>query len=139
MTIQLSVLIWTIICFLLLMLILHNLLFKPVLQMIDKRKERIQNAASKKDAYEKQIREQEAMLQEKKAAFLAMQQKQMKEEIEMIRQDSKNRLETARVERLRKVDDYRIRVNEEQSELLALLGEHSMDLAVSFADSLIKE
>ena len=48
MTIQPSVMVWTVICFLILMAILKNLLFTPVLKMIDSRREKIQAAAKKK-------------------------------------------------------------------------------------------
>ena len=47
MNIQPSVIIWTVICFLLLMVILKNLLFKPVLTILDKRKEKIASAEQK--------------------------------------------------------------------------------------------
>ena len=53
MNIQLSVVLWTIICFVLLMLILHNLLFKPVLKVLDARREKIENVAAKKAEWEK--------------------------------------------------------------------------------------
>ena len=47
MNIQPSVIVWTVICFLLLMIILKNLLFTPVLKMLDSRKEKVE-AADKK-------------------------------------------------------------------------------------------
>ena len=47
MSIQLSVILWTIICFVLLMLILRNLLFKPLLDCMDKRNRRITDAKEK--------------------------------------------------------------------------------------------
>ena len=53
MTIQLSVTVWTVICFCLLMLILHNLLFKPVLKVMDDRRERIEKARLKKEEQKK--------------------------------------------------------------------------------------
>ena len=69
MTIQLSVSIWTIICFLLLMLILRNLLFQPILEVMDARKMRIEKAAQKKAENEKRKNEYEAMLVEKEKVF----------------------------------------------------------------------
>lgn len=51
MTIQPSILIWTIICFCLLMLILNKLLFKPMLSVMDARQEKIAKAREKKDSY----------------------------------------------------------------------------------------
>jgi large subunit ribosomal protein L22 len=53
MTIQISITVWTVICFILLMLILHNWLFKPVLQMMDRRRERIEKAAARKENADK--------------------------------------------------------------------------------------
>ena len=47
MNIQPSVIVWTVICFLLLMIILKNLLFTPVLKMLDSRKAKVE-AADKK-------------------------------------------------------------------------------------------
>ena len=44
MNIQPSVIVWTVICFLLLMVILKNLLFTPVLKMIDSRREKVEGA-----------------------------------------------------------------------------------------------
>ena len=79
MTIQLSVSIWTIICFLLLMLILRNLLFQPILEVMDARKMRIEKAAQKKAENEKRKNESEAMLVEKEKVFYEEQKQQIKE------------------------------------------------------------
>ncbi len=56
--IQISVILWTVICFLLLMLILKNLLFKPLLACMDRRKQRIADAENKQRSDRE--REQEA-------------------------------------------------------------------------------
>ncbi len=62
MTVQLPVLLWTVICFGALVLILNNLLFKPMLAFMDKRGERIRAAAEKKAAAERASSEaQEAL------------------------------------------------------------------------------
>ena len=70
MTIQLPVLLWTVICFVLLMLILSRLLFRPLLTFMDRREEKIRSAsrkleemeAARQDAEEKlaRFREEEA-------------------------------------------------------------------------------
>ena len=49
-TIQPSVFIWTLICFCLLMLILHRLLFRPMLSFMDARRARIDRAAARQEA-----------------------------------------------------------------------------------------
>ncbi len=139
MTIQLSVSIWTIICFILMMLILHHLLFQPVLQVIDARKERIQNAAAKKAEDEKLAEEYASMLLQKKAVLQNVQQKQIKDEIEAIRADSKKAVEGAKEERLQEVEQYRAKAEAERTEILETLSVHTSQLAAAFANSLIKE
>ena len=138
MTIHLSVSIWTIICFLLLMLILRNLLFQPILEVMDARKMRIEKAAQKKAENEKRKNEYEAMLVEKEKVFYEEQKKQIKEEIEVIRLNTKKELKEAKEERLRLVDAYRVKAKEEQEEILHFLNVHSGELAEVFANSIIK-
>ena len=50
MTIQLPILIWTVICFCVLMLILNRLLFRPLLSFMDARQAKIDRAHAKRDA-----------------------------------------------------------------------------------------
>ena len=138
MTIQLSVSIWTIICFVLLMVILHNLLFKPVLEVMDARKARIEKAAQKKVENERLENEYAAMLVKQEKAFYEEQKKQIKKEVEEIRLNTKKELKEAKEERLRMVDAYRVQAKEEQEEILRFLNVHSGELAEAFANSIIK-
>ena len=62
MTIQLPVLLWTVICFVLLMLILSRLLFRPLLDFMDKREEKIRSAALKLEEIEAARQEAEEKL-----------------------------------------------------------------------------
>lgn len=139
MTIQLSVVIWTIINFILLMLILHFLLYRPVLKVMDERKKRIASAKEKKEAIDKLESEYESMLVEEEKAFLEAQQKEIEEEIETIRLETKKAVEEAREERLQLVDDYREQTKIQQEEILKFLHSKSGELAALFADSIIKE
>lgn len=138
MTIQVSVLVWTVICFLLLVAILHSLLFRPVLQMLDKRREHIRAAAARKAEYERMADEYAAMLDKSRAERLDRQQKELKAELERLRADSRALLETANETRLRKVDEYSVRAEADCARLLTLLSEQADELAVSFAESLTK-
>lgn len=138
MTIQISVLIWTIICFLLLVLILNRLLLKPVLQVMDARKERIQKAAQRKKEQERIAHEYEVMLQEKKAEYAAQQREQLRDEMEAVHAESRKMLEEANEKRLQKVEDYRVKMEAERAELLAVLSGHAEELAVTFASSIVK-
>lgn len=62
MTIQLPVLLWTVICFVLLMLILTKLLFRPLLAFMDRREERIRSAARTLEDMEEARRDAEEEL-----------------------------------------------------------------------------
>lgn len=139
MNIQLSVTLWTIICFVLLMLILRNLLFKPVLRVLDARREKIERAEAKKAEWEKAEREHEALLLEKEAEFRSAQQRHIKDEIEKIRLDSKKTVEAAREDRLRLVNEYRAKTETEHAEIISALSVHTAELAEAFADRLTKE
>ena len=69
MEIQLSVIIWTVICFLLLMLILKKLLFTPILKMLDGREEKIEAARKKKAEIERLTAENEEYISKQKALY----------------------------------------------------------------------
>ena len=138
MTIQLSVTVWTVICFVLLMLILHNLLFKPVLAVMDKRNKKIEDAKAKKAEFEKIQSENDALLSKKKKAFLEAQLKKSTEEIEAIRANSKLAAQKAQEERLKTVEEYRYKSDVEHKEILLVLEAHSTDLASAFAENLVK-
>lgn len=139
MTIQISVTVWTVICFCLLMVILHNLLFKPVLQVIDKRREKINHAAEKKAENEKQTKEYESALIKMKAEAKEAQKSKIKAEIETIRSDSKKAIESAKEERFQELENFRAKTENERMEILDELNDHATELATFFADSLIKE
>ncbi len=64
MNIQISVILWTVICFFLLMLILHNLLFKPLLDCMDSRRKRVSDA-EKKQKKDREKEQEAAALMEK--------------------------------------------------------------------------
>lgn len=138
MTIQLSVLVWTIICFGLLMLILHHLLFQPILKVMDDRNARIRSAAKKKAELAAIAEKNAAALREKEAARLAAQRRRIKEQIETIRLDGKKAAEAAKDGRLRAVDAYRQKTEAERVEILITLSAHAAELAAAFAESVIE-
>ena len=70
MTIQLSILLWTLISFVVLMLVLNNLLFKPILSFMDARNEKISGA--KKRKLENEERVKDAQLETEKRRQIAM-------------------------------------------------------------------
>ena len=139
MTIQLSISVWTVICFVLLMIILDKLLFKPVLKVMDERKERIKRAADTKAEYEEKQKAYDALILEKKKQAQQEQSLEIKKQIESIRAESKEAVETASQRRIRTVDDFRLKTDEEQGLILKDLSAHAAEIAEYFADSFVKE
>ncbi len=138
MTIQISVTIWTVICFVLLMIILNNLLFKPLLSVMDKRREKIAAAKAKKTDYESLLAENERLLAEKKAEHKASEKNLIKERVEKVRSDQKKAVEAAKEVRLKKLDESREKTDAEETEILSKLSAHSEELAVMLADRIVK-
>ena len=139
MTIQLPVLLWTIICFVGAMLILHHLLFKPVLRVMDARRERIEAAAGKKAEYERLAAESEAQWKQRQADFLAAEQTRQRREAEAAREAGKQAMEAAREEKLRATDAFKLETEAEQVRILEALAVHADALAAAFAESIIEE
>ncbi len=138
MTVQISVTVWTVICFILLMLILHNLLFKPILLVMDRRRERIENAEHKEIELQRHRQEQAIVLAEKKEAFYRERAKQIKDEIESIRLEMKKRVEVAQDERLECVESFREGCERDHADIMNTLSAHKSELAALFAESLIQ-
>ena len=84
MTIQLPIILWTIICFVLLMLILRNLLFRPLIACMDKRNQRIAAAKEKQRQDAEDVRlaiaAQEQDVEEKNAEARAEAERKVAEE-----------------------------------------------------------
>ena len=139
MTIQLSITIWTILCFIALMLILHHLLFKPVLALLDRRKAKIDGAKAKREDYERIAGEHEAKRIAHREAAHEAARKAAKDEIEQIRLQSKKALEDAKSERIRELDFSHSKAEIERAEILRILSGHARELAESFAKSVVKE
>ena len=139
MTIQVSVVIWTIICFVMLMLILHFLFFKPILQIMDKRQERIDTAARKKAERIELVQEQEAERHRQEMQEYEKREKKLREELERFRMESKRAIEEANTERLQGLENYRIQTEAEHAGIMEELNRNSETLAISFTESIIRE
>lgn len=139
MNIQLSVVIWTVICFLILMAVLKFLLFRPVLEMLDKRKEKINNAALRK------VQEAELLAEhEKKLAIIEEDQKIQREniiksELELIRVKNRQDTETAKAQRFERIEEYTKKTEAEKEEIRSTFLASSEEIAKAFADRLVSQ
>ena len=109
MTIQPSILVWTLICFCLFMLIVNKLLFKPMLGIMDERHAKIEAATKKKADIENSRLEYENKLREaaenaRKAAsdraeaMLSDAREKAAEDVKNAEETSKKRLELAKTD-----------------------------------------
>ncbi len=137
MNIQLSVVIWTVICFSVLMLILHNLLFKPVLALFDRRREKIEAAQRKKAEDERILQEHQKMLAEKKAEALQKQKEQAADAIAQIQIDNKKQMEDAKKEHLENVEAYREDIQKEYARIIEVLTPEMQKAADALAERII--
>ena len=120
------------------MLVLKNLLFKPVLDIIDKRAKRIEDAnALEKKA--KELEEEHNVAAEQKRAELVEKQKaDIRAAAERIRTDSKKQIDDAKDDRLATVDEYREQMEEERKRIVSELSKHTDELSELFAKQVIK-
>lgn len=107
MSIQLPVILWTIVCFAALYLILKYLLFRPVLNIMDKRQKKIDDARNAKETADKQQKDAREKLIAEQEEMLRRSMKEQETETDKIRTEGKQLLEDARKQRIAYVDSYR--------------------------------
>ncbi|MBE6790015.1 MAG: hypothetical protein E7535_02355 [Ruminococcaceae bacterium] len=139
MNIQLPVVIWTVICFLVLMLILKFLLFGPVLSVLDKRKEKIRLASEKKaqiDALNKEYGQRIEILKEDAKI---QRENYIKGELKLIRVKNKTDIDEAKAARFSLVEEYKLRTEAEKEEIKQQFSSSAQEIAKVFADRLISK
>lgn len=137
MTIQISVVIWTVICFVALMLILRNLLFKPLLDVMDRRSERLENARKKKAETEMAVKEHEKKVAEQQAQYLENQKKEVAEKLTAIQDESKDAVIQARKKRITDVEAFRNATAEECEKAINDVSVNAKSIAEAFARQVI--
>lgn len=137
MNIQISVVIWTVICFALLMVILRNLLFKPLLKVMDERNVRLENARKKKSEIDEAIREQEEKLCQQQTDYLEKQKKEISERLASIQAESKNAVIEARRKSLSDVKAYRKSMDAEREKTVSDVSANAKSIAEAFARQII--
>ena len=138
MNIQLPVVLWTVICFLVLMLILKNLLFKPVFQVLDNRKKKLAEAEKKKEAIEALEREHEIRLALFEADAKIQHENYIKSELKLIKIKSRTELEEAKNGRAARLDEARKNAEAEKEEIKNAFRESSDESVKAFAKRLIE-
>ncbi len=137
MSIQSSVLVWTVICFVLLMLILKNLLFAPVLKMLDSRREKVEAADKKLRDIEAITAENERRLCLEKERAEAESIAQAKEKVQQIQSRGKKEIENARRKCLSDVEEYRQGITGEYDKIVYSVAPKMETAAAIFAKNII--
>ncbi len=137
MNIQPSVMVWTVICFLILMVILKNLLFTPVLKMLDSRREKIQAAAQKKEDIEKLVLEHKNQAEKEKVLAEEKARKETKQKLEQLQLQSKKEIEAAQRQCLSDVQKYKEGIVDEHDKIVYSVAPKMETAAALFAKNII--
>ena len=137
MEIQISVIIWTIICFVVLMVILRNLLFKPLFKVMDQRSERLVKARKKKAEIEELVREHEEKVAAQREQYLENQKKEIAEKLSAIEDESKDAVIRARKKRIDDVEAFRVATAEECEKAVNDVSANAKNIAEAFARQVI--
>lgn len=137
MNIQISVVIWTVICFMILMLILKNLLFTPVLRMLDSRKERIDAAREKKAEIERLTAENQKYIQEQKELDIEARKSAAKVRVQEIQSEGKKKIEAAQRESLNEINAYRDSISDECEKIVKSVAPEMETVTEIFVNNII--
>ncbi len=137
MNIQPSVLVWTVICFVLLMVILKSLLFTPVLKIMDSRKEKLEAAEKKLREIEGITAENEKRLAEEKVRAEAESIALSKKKVQQIQSDGKKEIENARRKCLSDIEEYRQGITGEYDKIVYSVAPKMETAAAIFAKNII--
>ena len=137
MTIQVSVTIWTVLCFLALMLILDRMLFRPLLSFMDKRKEKITGARLSKETAR---REREEEIARRKQEHISAEKQAMQEAsaaLEKAREENARRLAEKKADNEKRLASEREALAEESRRILESAEPHTQELIVAFSSRLM--
>ena len=135
MTIQLNILIWTILSFCAFMLILWRLLLKPMLAFLDARKARIEHARSLDKSAE--LAEKQALLEAEKLADAQRRAEERKQAAFALREESKVNREVREKRYLQETKERREIMEAKAAELVPQLAVSLKDHVDTFTDKLI--
>ena len=137
MTVQLPVLLWTVICFGALILILYFLLFKPMLSLMDRREERISRANEREEENRRALAEAQQALErfreEEKAHIDALSAKALSD----AKTDADRLTADAAKENAALTERRREELKQESAEIRGVLDNNTEELARAWLSSLI--
>ena len=127
MTLQPSLIIWTVVCFCLLMLVLHKLLFKPMLTFMDARSEKIASARLRAEKAAEEREEALSRLENERTLALRSAQESARARAEAFTREAEAELDSI------------AKANERELETLSASGDDEMCALVSELDRRMDE
>lgn len=137
MNIQLSVSLWTVICFCLLMLILKKGVFEPVLKVLDARKEKLDAARIKQQEIIRLKDEQAQQLLQQQNEYIQRKKEETRAAVEKIHSDEKLEMKSAQAKSMDDIDAYRLAIEKECADAVAGIRPKMKEAAGLFAQKII--
>lgn len=136
MTVQISVTVWAVLCFLALMAILDRMLFRPLLTFMDERKEKIRQAREAKEEALRRQEEELALRKQRKAEAERRALSESMERLEVIRQESSEESHRQSAENARRLEELKETLEQESLEIRRRLSPRIDALSAAFAEGL---
>ena len=133
MNIQISITVWTIICFVVLMLILDRLLFRPLLSFMDKRREKIDGAKTARETAQREREEEITRRAEERAEAKRRAAADAAAALEDKRLDYARLTSEKKAENERSIAALREELNRESGEILAAVEPRTDELISAIA------
>ena len=137
MTLQPSLIIWTVICFCVLMFILNKLLFKPLLAFMDARKEKVTKARERAEEIMRERSERSAALQAVREAELLAESEKRNKEIEQFKAFAENELKNTESENRAKLEALSEQIGTSDNETYEASASSMDKMAEAFAERLL--
>ena len=137
MNIQISVVIWTVICFGLFILIINKLLFKPLLKVMDARREKIESAHAKAEEIKTAREAKLAQIAAKKEESVKLRSEQIKNEREALKQNFESEIKELYSEKEQKLESMKNENDTANSALDREISASIDDMVNAFAEKLV--
>ena len=136
MTIEPSLIVWTVLCFLALMLILKKLLFQPMLTFMDTRNAKIEAARKAKEDARTEYEAEARHLADERAAQEAQLRQSGAEALEQVQEELRRETTQKRAEAAQRLAENRAALAEESERITRELEPQLSDLALDLVNHL---
>lgn len=137
MSIQISVTIWTIICFGILMLVLNKLLFRPMLAFMDARREKTERARREREERTAERAAEEERILRENAERVRLAGEKSAQRAETLRQEAHRAAAQQRLEYAKALEDERAALKQSVKDAPVRLAERTEKISSVFAGKLM--